>query len=169
MNRQLSTHISSTRAVAAMALLGLCLTANVARADESACFPLCEQAQTTVATTVATTTCAQNADSNGSMQQTINQIESINDKVKPLKEVVGYIRSPQGLAVKLVNDHVIKIPTWVGYALDPVGALKNKAIGEVRDRAKSALKASVTCMPAVAPVTDADVNEAAMKDPAHRA
>ncbi len=69
----------------------------------------------------------------------IKQVEQLNDRVKPIKEIVGYIRSPQGLAIKLVNDHVVKIPVWVGYAMDPVGSLKNRAMDEVRTRAKSAI------------------------------
>jgi hypothetical protein len=75
-----STNTFSTRTtqLGLLGLIGLCLAANVARADESACFPLCEQTQST------TTTCAQGADSNGNMQQAINQVESINEKVKPL-------------------------------------------------------------------------------------
>jgi hypothetical protein len=63
-------------------------------------------------------------------------VEEINNQVQPIKEIVGYVRSPQGLAVKLVNDHVFKIPPWVGYAMDPVGSLKQRAIKEVRTRAK---------------------------------
>lgn len=66
----------------------------------------------------------------------VNQAEALNKRVKPVKELIGYVHSPQSLALKVVNDHIVTIPRWVGYALDPVGAIKNKAIGEVKDRAK---------------------------------
>ncbi|MCY7388634.1 MAG: hypothetical protein LH481_11320, partial [Burkholderiales bacterium] len=38
--------------------------------------------------------------------------------------------------IKLVNDHIVKIPAWIGFAMDPVGSLKHMAIDEVRTRAK---------------------------------
>jgi len=71
--------------------------------------------------------------------------DEINQKIRPLREIAGYVRSPQGLAIKLVNDHVMKIPAWVGYAMDPVGSLKNKALDEVRNRAKDAMKSTSAC------------------------
>lgn len=85
------------------------------------------------------------------------RMEGLNDKVKPLKDIAGYVKSPQGLAVKLVNDHVVKIPAWVGYALDPVGSLKGRAMGEARDYVKAGIKANTpTCAdPEVAPLDPA--------------
>jgi hypothetical protein len=85
----------------------------------------------------------------------VSQIEDLNDRVKPIKEIVGYVRSPQGLALKLVNDHVVKIPAWVGYAIDPVGSLKSRAMDEVRTRAKDAVglnKPAAAC-----PATDTNL------------
>ena len=86
----------------------------------------------------------------------VKSAEDLNDKVKPLRDVVGYVRSPQGLAIKLVNDHIVKIPAWVGYAMDPVGSLKNKALDEVRTRAKEVFKGGNDCAvtPAESAVTD---------------
>lgn len=69
----------------------------------------------------------------------VRDVEALNDQVRPIKEIVGYVRSPQGLAIKLVNDHVVKIPKWVGYAVDPVGSIKQRAIREVKDHAREAL------------------------------
>lgn len=74
------------------------------------------------------------------LSRSVAKVESVNQQLKPVKEIVGYVRSPQGLAIKLVNDHVVRIPAWVGYALDPVGSLKHRAIDEARDRARDALK-----------------------------
>ncbi len=143
---------------------GLPLTASAADWD---CFPLCAEPAKTEAhvqaatadatlepvTVVATREGAINTDAptscgNGFMQQA----EDLNNKVKPIKEIVGYIRSPQGLAIKLVNDHIVKIPAWIGYAMDPLGSLKRKAFDEVRTRAKEALKAGSAC--GLVPETD---------------
>ncbi len=71
-----------------------------------------------------------------------DRVEGLNNKVKPLKDIAGYVKSPQGLAMKLVNDHVVKIPAWVGYAIDPIGSLKNRAMGEARDHVKASMKAN---------------------------
>lgn len=73
------------------------------------------------------------------------QAESLNDKFKPVREIVGYVRSPPGLAIKLVNDHIVKIPAWVGYAMDPVGSIKNRAIVEARTRVRAAMNAGARC------------------------
>ena len=145
---------------------GLPLTASAADWD---CFPVCAEPikteariqtmQTTqtitettadatldTVTVVATREAAINADAptscgNGFMQQA----EDLNSKMKPIKEIVGYVRSPQGLAIKLVNDHIVKIPAWIGYAMDPLGSLKRKAFDEVRTRAKDAMAGSNAC------------------------
>jgi len=68
----------------------------------------------------------------------VRQADALNDQIKPLKKIVGYVRSPQGLAIKLVNDHVVKIPNWVGYAVDPVGSIKQRAMREVKNHAREA-------------------------------
>lgn len=68
----------------------------------------------------------------------VRNVEALNDQIKPIKEIVGYVRSPQGLAIKLVNDHIVKIPKWVGYAVDPVGSIKQRAIKEVKGHAREA-------------------------------
>lgn len=73
--------------------------------------------------------------------------EDLNDKVKPIRKIVGYMRSPQGLAIKLVNDHIVKIPAWVGYAMDPVGSIRSKAIDKARTRVRDALNDGSGCMP----------------------
>ncbi len=75
----------------------------------------------------------------------LKRADALNEQAKPLREVVGYVRSPQGLAVKLVNDHVVKIPAWVGYAIDPIGALKNKAIDEAKSSVRDAFEKDSPC------------------------
>ena len=92
------------------------------------CFPDCPAAAATVQDTV-----------NACELSLVRQADELNDRIKPIRDMVGYVRSPQGLAIKLVNDHIVSIPGWVGYAIDPVGSLKRRAMEEVRDRARSAI------------------------------
>lgn len=92
------------------------------------CFPDCPAAATTV-----------QDNASACEMSLVRQADELNDRIKPIRDLVGYVRSPQGLAIKLVNDHVVSIPGWVGYAIDPVGSLKRRAMEEVRDRARSAI------------------------------
>lgn len=111
-----------------------------ANANDDACFPMCPEPtaiQTTEIEAPKTKTCGTESPS------LIKQAEQLNDRVKPIKEIIGYVRSPQGLAIKLVNDHVVKIPAWVGYAMDPVGSLKNRAMDEVRVVVTAHAKAAI--------------------------
>ena len=75
----------------------------------------------------------------------VKTAEDIDDKVRPIREIVGYVRSPQGLAIKLVNDHIVKTPAWIGYVMDPLGSIKRQAIGEIRARAKNAIIDANAC------------------------
>jgi hypothetical protein len=155
--------ISMKRAPATTRLAALCIaiaTSSVAfaqtQATENDCFPACPAntgikaeaaaVEAPVVSRSTTSNVADNAADNApacakqsKTQELAQRAEALNDRVKPVKEIIGYVRSPQGLAMKLVNDHVVKIPAWVGYAVDPVGSLKNKAMDEVRTRAKSAI------------------------------
>jgi hypothetical protein len=109
--------------------------------DAGECFPMCQSVVVTAAAAPAQT--ADPATPCGiaptTAQSLANEAEKISERIKPVKEIIGYVRSPQGLAMKLVNDHVIAIPAWIGYALDPLGSLKHRAIDEVRNQAKSAM------------------------------
>ncbi|MBI3716850.1 MAG: hypothetical protein HY255_12730 [Betaproteobacteria bacterium] len=124
-----------------------------AHADDNDCFPMCTAKPAeapAVKTEVAKVEKTESAERLEAVVVTaaplpacgnklVNQAEALNDRVKPVKELIGYIHSPQSLAMKVVNDHIVTIPRWVGYALDPVGAIKNKAISEVKNHAKDAL------------------------------
>jgi hypothetical protein len=133
-----TTHSRISISLTSLALAGVLMTTALsAHAEEGDCFPMCAAAKPAVTESKEVTgpaPCGANA--NGGVA---GQIEELNDRVKPIKEIVGYVRSPQGLAMKLVNDHVVKIPAWVGYAIDPVGSLKSRAMDEVRTRAKAAV------------------------------
>jgi hypothetical protein len=161
---------SVIRRVTAITFVAAGLLSTAASANDFDCFPLCDTAK--VATTPVTPqtpeipetpakpTCTAKSDAPSSAQTAVEKIENVNNQLKPIKEIAGYIQSPQGLAVKLVNDHIVKIPAWVGYAIDPVGAIKNKAMGEVRDRAKTALKEEFSKPAAATCVAPAEANEA---------
>ena len=130
-------------------------------ANDSACFPMCQSSAPAIdaEAEAEAEVKAPKADAcNSQSSALIKQAEQLNDRVKPIKEIIGYVRSPQGLAIKLVNDHVVKIPAWVGYAMDPVGSLKNRAMDEVRTRAKTMVgldRATTGCAPEVAAPIDA--------------
>ena len=143
-----------------VSILGLPLTA---MASESDCFPLCPEparvdspvelkldtvdivsAREAASEATGTTSC-----DTGFMKTA----EDLNDKVKPIKDIVGYVRSPQGLAIKLVNDHIVKIPAWIGYAMDPLGSIKRQAFGKARSLAKDALSDGNACEVAPLEVT----------------
>jgi hypothetical protein len=133
---------TNLRTTNALILAGVLMAAAFsAQANEGDCFPMCEAAKPApiVAEVPAQSAEAAPCSTTATNDGVVAQIESLNDRVKPIKEIVGYVRSPQGLAMKLVNDHVVKIPAWVGYAIDPVGSLKNRAMDEVRTRAKDAV------------------------------
>lgn len=149
--------------IAAISLAAAALTALTASANDFDCFPLCETAKVAAAPDApAKTTCAAKSDAPSSTQAAVEKIENVNNQLKPIKEIAGYIQSPQSLGLKLVNDHIVKIPAWVGYAIDPVGAIKNKAMGVVRDRAKTALKAEFAKPAATCEATTAEPNENAI-------
>jgi hypothetical protein len=74
----------------------------------------------------------------------INDAQHVYDKnIKPLKEIYGYIRSPQGLAMKLVNDHIVQIPEWVSLAADPEGYVRGKVIDYARKEGKKVVSKAI--------------------------
>lgn len=139
--------IEMTALLIAMATSATCAQAKHSDGNPDACFPACEIVEPVKEVQAARDDAVQEAKpastankACGAGAEFAQEVDKLNAQIKPVKDVVGYIRSPQGLAVKLVNDHLFKIPGWVGFALDPVGTIKHKAIDEVRGRAKEMLK-----------------------------
>ncbi len=147
-------------------------TASAAHASENECFPACvepaklgvpiespvEIALESVTISAPRESAADQAPTKScNANNLLQKAEALNDKVKPVRELVGYVRSPQGLAIKLVNDHIVKIPAWIGYAMDPIGSIKNRAIDEIRTRAKDALAVGGDCdaAPVIVPFDEA--------------
>ena len=131
----------------------------VAMAEEPDCFPMCAapatveiavdmkvDARLDTVNVVSTHDAAGNdaalASCNAGLMK---KAEDLNNKIKPIREIIGYVRSPQGLAIKLVNDHIVKIPAWVGYAMDPIGSIKRRAIDEVKTQIKVAMDDGKGC------------------------
>lgn len=131
--------------VSSLLVFGMGMTLN-ANASEIDCFPMCA-APATIELKVdvpseggpgeGTSKSCDAGSANGA--EVVKQVEALNNKVKPIRDIVGYVRSPQGLAIKLVNDNIVKIPAWIGFAMDPLGSLKRIAIDEVRTRAKEVI------------------------------
>ena len=118
----------------------------VINVNDSTCFPMCKSAAPTnieIETDANTPKVINPLPCGNASADIIKQAEQLGDRIKPIKDMVGYIRSPQGLAIKLVNDHVVKIPAWIGYAIDPVGSLKNRVMDEARTAVTVRVKAAI--------------------------
>ena len=161
--------------IGSLIVLGIGLTLNTA-ASEIDCFPLCiEPAKVELKVGPAAdvkldmvgfaaphgdavdTVTSKSCVADGLVQKA----EELNNTVKPIREIIGYVRSPQGLVFKLVNDHIVKIPVWIGYAIDPLGSLKHKVIDEVRTRAREAMVGGKACEiePVIESVDDTEAIE----------
>ncbi len=171
MNKKTISHT-----IAAISFAGCALSAS---AEEFDCFPACADANKTEIPETSTAKkmeadCAQATSASPSQTEAvIKQVESVNNQLKPIKEIIGYIRSPQGLAIKLVNDNIVKIPVWVGYAIDPIGSIKHRAMDEVRDYAKTTIKEAVShkkaCdAPAIIPSADVSMESSPVLPPVDR-
>ena len=97
----------------------------------------------------------------------LKQADDLNVRIKPIKELIGYVRSPQSFAIKLIDKHVVKIPAWVSFAIDPVGSLKNKALDEVKSPIRDAMKGDFECVAATADEATVQRNAADAVDEKH--
>jgi hypothetical protein len=66
----------------------------------------------------------------------VREAERLNEKVKPAREIYEIAVNPSGFAIRMVDEHVVHIPKWVGIAIDPRGAARGYVIGRARDAAK---------------------------------
>lgn len=139
----MSRHIARTRNVAVIALLLTAgsLFAPAHATEASDCLFDCQPARVAASEqTDALLFCK---------PQALDQLEAASAKVKQVKDWVNLIQSPAGLALKLVNDHVVHIPDWVGYVADPKGAVKNKVMSLARREVKKAVGLDRPCITAV--------------------
>lgn len=67
----------------------------------------------------------------------VQEVARIDRELKPVKELYDIATNPAGFAIKVVGAQVgVKIPRWVGYAMDPQGAVRAKVAREVRKELK---------------------------------
>ena len=76
----------------------------------------------------------------------VREAARIDHDLKPVKRIVGIVTNPTGFALKQVNDHVVRIPPWVGYAMDPRGAIRAKVMNLARDQVKKATGLQNDCI-----------------------
>lgn len=104
----------------------LVLCAVPADADSYDAFPLQAPAEAQVAAPVA----------NLCEHKAVREVARIDRDLKPVKQLYDIATNPTGFAIKQVTEHGVHIPPWVGYAMDPKGALRAKAIEVVRTEMK---------------------------------
>jgi hypothetical protein len=69
----------------------------------------------------------------------VREVAKVDRELKPVKEVVGIVTNPEGFVLHEVDQYVVHIPPWVGYALNPKGAIRAKLV----DMARTEMKKSV--------------------------
>jgi len=76
----------------------------------------------------------------------VREAARIDHELKPVKRLVGIVTNPTGFAIQQVSDHVVHIPAWVGYAMDPRGAIRAKVVDLARDQVKKAAGLQNDCI-----------------------
>ncbi len=66
-------------------------------------------------------------------------------ETRPIREMVNAVQDPTGFVIRQVSAHVFPIPRWVGYVVDPKGAVRAKLIQTVRDEMKQSLGLANDC------------------------
>jgi len=106
-------------------LLGVAGTA--AAHETGDCFPLCAEAPLPEEPPVPLNLCD---------VALVREGVRLEQKMRPVREVVDAVQNPTGFVIKQVSAHVVHIPAWVGYAIDPRGAVRAKVIETVRNEVK---------------------------------
>ena len=134
----------------AAALLPVVLLSAVpAWADAYDCFPTCVEAP------------AKNARIDLCRHQVVRDVARADRDLKPVKELYEAATNPTGFALKQINDRVVHVPPWVGYAVDPRGAIKAKVMERARGELKKQVGLEHEC---VEPVEAEDGAGAAAED-----
>jgi len=114
-----------------LAILAFTASSTFALAQEDTCFPACTAAEPpAVAPTPA-------CSSGGA--EIMRSAEQLQDRIRPARELLSIVRSPQGFVIQQISERVVHIPAWVGYAMDPLGSLKGKLIDKARTETKRAI------------------------------
>jgi hypothetical protein len=114
-------------------LLGVAGTA--AAHETGDCFPLCAQAPLPEEPPVL----------NLCEHAIVREGVRLEQKLRPVREVVNIVQDPAGFVIRQVSAHVVPIPAWVGYAIDPRGAVRAKVMGTLRDEVKKSTGLASEC------------------------
>ncbi len=107
-----------------------------AHADGSDCFPMCPE-PAVEAPGKAADLCSHGV---------VREVARIDRELAPVKKVVGAVTHPTGFALEQVDRHIVHIPPWVGYGLNPRGAIRAKVMERVRHEAKKAAGVDKGCV-----------------------
>jgi hypothetical protein len=104
------------------------------------CFPMCPP-PAQEAPAPALNVCAHAA---------VREVARVDRELAPVKRIYAIATNPTGFALQQVSEHVVRIPPWVGIALDPRGYVRGKVIERVRLEAKKAIGAGKDCADEIA-------------------
>lgn len=69
--------------------------------------------------------------------ETVREAMRIENELRPVKRVYDIAMNPTGFVIQKVSEEAgVKIPKWVGFALDPKGYARNYVMKRVREEAK---------------------------------
>jgi len=69
--------------------------------------------------------------------EAVREITRIEQDLRPVKRVYDIAMNPTGFVIGKVSEEAgVKIPKWVGFALDPKGYARNYVMKRVREEAK---------------------------------
>lgn len=80
----------------------------------------------------------------------VREAARLDAKLKPAKDVYEIATNPTGYALKLVDRHVVPIPKWVGFAMDPQGYVRGAAMKKVRHELKKQVGLHEECAAEIA-------------------
>lgn len=124
-------------------------TAPAAFAQESACFPGSAGCPDPSIEAPAPSVPALNLCDH----QVVREAVKIEQDLRPVKRIYDIAMNPTGFVIGKVSEEVgVKIPKWVGYAMDPKGSARNYVMKRVREEVKKNVGLSNDC--AVAPELD---------------
>jgi len=83
----------------------------------------------------------------------------LDAELAPVKEVYGIVTNPTGFVLKQVSEHVVPLPKWLPYAIDPKGAVQAAVLKKARKEARKQLGLQDDCRVEISTADAADVRE----------
>ena len=127
------------RPLALLASAALLATTSPAWAEAYDCFPQCPEP--VVSSGESGTLCDYALVSEGAR---------LDAELAPAKEVYGIVTNPAGFVLKQVSEHVVPLPKWLPYAIDPRGAVKAAVLKKARKEARKHLGMQDDCRAEIA-------------------